>query len=292
MRGSGIIVLFVVIVAFVIWSSETKFINWSFVGLTPQSTDPLSLLQVTTQYVQSSDLPQITSTPTPFVQPSYTPYPTYTTLPTYTPVPTIVIERYITTPEDKRSDMIFMRFIFVFALLVAIVAAYLWYAQWSDDRRRNHEYEMKQLEIEHAIHVTERLRAESNLQASQPRPIVHNSRGASPTNTADTTHDTIEREPVVVTRQGYEIAKRRVIEFVTESLKPNGVGLVVSRWKTEQHWDQAIVEQVLDYLYDLDLITQRQNGRACSWLRDDIASTQVLRIIAQDQEQMMENEDV
>jgi hypothetical protein len=50
---------------------------------------------------------------------------------------------------------------------------------------------------------------------------------------------------------------------------------------------------MLDYLSDLELITPRSNGRACSWLNESMRPADVLRIISEDQERMMtENEDV
>jgi hypothetical protein len=313
MRNSFIVVLFIAIVALLILIDEKGIIDLSSVSLSNSTSVPYT----TPEYRTLSDLPAtpnllIAPTAMPIVmstqavqptaQPTYTPYPTYTPPPTQTPqptyalIPTVVIrERYV-TPEEKRSDMMFMRGIFVFALVVAIGAASLWYVQWTEDRRRTHEWEMKQLDIEHSIHRTEELRAQSTVQSSMPRPIVHNAarghiqRDEPPDPEQQTVRST---EPIVVTRQGYEIAMRRVNEFVVEALKPGGVGLVVSRWKTDRHWDQAIVELMLDYLSDLELITPRSNGRACSWLNESMRPADVLRIISEDQERMMtENEDV
>jgi hypothetical protein len=191
-----------------------------------------------------------------------------------------------------------LRGTFVVAILVAVVATYLYYAEWVDGRRRVHEYEMKQLEIEHSIHRAEEFRAQSTAQASMPRTIQYNTargRLRPVSNDGDGEEaDTDEQpivdrlttryvDPIVITRQGHEISQRRVIEFVVESLKPNGAGLVVSRWKADQHWDQVIVEQMLDYLADLGLITPRSNGRACSWLDESLRPADVLRLISQDQ---------
>jgi hypothetical protein len=302
MRNSFIAVLFIAIVALLILVDEKGIVDLSSVNLSNSTIDP----NVTLEYRSLSDLPAtpIFSVPTAMpivmstqvVQPTYTPYPTYTPpatatpQPTYALIPTVVIrERYV-TPEEKRSDMMFMRGVFVFALVVAIGAAYLWYVQWTGERRREHEYEMKRLEIEHSIVRTEELRAQSTVQASMPRPInvntarSHIQRDEAPQPDQQTARST---EPIVVTRQGYEIAMRRVNEFVVEALRPNGVGLVVSRWKTDRHWDQAIVELMLDYLSDLELITPRSNGRACSWLNESIRPADVLRIISEDQERMI-----
>jgi hypothetical protein len=78
--------------------------------------------------------------------------------------------------------------------------------------------------------------------------------------------------------EGIKINKKMLIEFVTSSLEEGGPGLAIGKWKAGG-WDQKVVEDILDYMGELSLVTERANGRACQYT-GDYDSSYVLRTIA------------
>lgn len=92
-------------------------------------------------------------------------------------------------------------------------------------------------------------------------------------------------DSVIVTMKGARLSKKKVIEFVTRALDPDGPALGIGKWKSEEGWAQSDIENVIDYLSDLGMCTPRQNGRASEWLRGYRAE-EALRVIADDQRDM------
>ena len=90
------------------------------------------------------------------------------------------------------------------------------------------------------------------------------------------------RQPIdknqIVLNDNLTIDKKKLIEFVTESLRKNGLGLAIGKWKSAG-WDQKTIEEILDYMHSLNLVTARANGRACIYT-GEYDSTYVLRKIA------------
>lgn len=76
------------------------------------------------------------------------------------------------------------------------------------------------------------------------------------------------------------LSKNALIEFLSESIKPNGIGLTISKWKLERGWDQTTVEKLLDYLAKMQIITPRSNGRACEYLDKNISVIELLKKIS------------
>jgi hypothetical protein len=69
----------------------------------------------------------------------------------------------------------------------------------------------------------------------------------------------------------------KVIGFVGRALSPNGPGLAIGRWKSEEGWAQRDVENMLDYLARIGVITERQNGKACQWTIPEPTIGKVIR---------------
>lgn len=276
MRKGWFVLFFLVAVATVIYTSETSKIDWSIIGL--DSVTPGIVLQ--------SDLTSI-STPIVFDTPPYTPVAYPTPYPTYTPYPTpqivFITNTQIVTPIEPITivtpqfvpkaewqivfDYTFARCLVVLIVLMMFASMYFWYAQYETTKRLAIQREMYKIELQHKQLDNERVQIEASIPPV--RPIITN-------------RNIVRDEPKIVTKRDAQIEKRRVIEFVTESLKSDGIGLVVSKWKNERKWDQTIVESILDYLSDLNMITPRQNGRACEWL-DAYRPQDVLKRIADDQ---------
>ena len=61
--------------------------------------------------------------------------------------------------------------------------------------------------------------------------------------------------------------KSKLIEFISKSLEDNGPGLAIGRWKKEG-WDQVVIENLLDYLNTIGIVTPRANGRVCEYTGD------------------------
>lgn len=74
------------------------------------------------------------------------------------------------------------------------------------------------------------------------------------------------------------LPKKQLITFVTKSLQDNGPGLAIGRWKKEG-WDQTVVEQLLDYMHSIGLVTERANGRVCTYTQN-YEPAEVLRRIS------------
>ena len=74
------------------------------------------------------------------------------------------------------------------------------------------------------------------------------------------------------------LTKEKLTEFITRSTQSD-IGLKISLWKKEG-WDQIVVEKLLDYLCVLGIVTPRENGRACEYVKPNIAPHEVLREIS------------
>lgn len=75
-----------------------------------------------------------------------------------------------------------------------------------------------------------------------------------------------------------ELPKQDLVDFIAGSMEKGGPGLSITQWKS-RGWDQTKVENLLDFMYELELITPRENGRACHYLRVTTPN-EVLRIIS------------
>ena len=82
----------------------------------------------------------------------------------------------------------------------------------------------------------------------------------------------------IVLADNLTVPKTKLIEFITKSLKDDGPGLAIGRWKREG-WDQELVESLLDYLHSIGIVTPRANGRVCEYT-DNYDITEILRKIA------------
>lgn len=175
-----------------------------------------------------------------------------------------------------------------FALLFG---AYLYY-----------KYKVRQLELEKKSEIADKeLRiAELQAQIPKPRPIIVNTHRpvrvqeteynsgngqhrngnghtANDYDYANTTNHLEGRsqqvpEPVQASRGGEDPVLPAGVTwtdfnyFVRTALKPDGPGLGIGKWKSEMKWKQEDIESILDFLADIEVITPRQNGRACEWV--------------------------
>jgi hypothetical protein len=74
------------------------------------------------------------------------------------------------------------------------------------------------------------------------------------------------------------LPKKKLIEFITQSIADDGPGLAIGKWK-KNGWDQVVLEQLLDYMHSIGLVTERANGRACEYT-NDYTPTDILRSIS------------
>jgi hypothetical protein len=282
MRKGWFVLFFLLVVGLVAYTNERQLFDWSFIGLyaTPGYSPEYDPSDITTPVFNAPlSRPNATNTPAPTPYPTYTPYPTLvpiyitnTQIVTSVQIVTTEVPQVIRQDAPKETWQIVADYWFVRCLLGLIVfmlfaSMYLWYAQYETTRRAAIDRDRYELELQHKQLDNERVQIEANIP--QVRPIITN-------------RNVVRDEPKIKTSRGIEIEKRRVVEFVTESLRHDGIGLVVSKWKNDRKWDQAIVESILDYLSDLEFITPRQNGRACEWL-DEYRTEDVLKEIANDQ---------
>lgn len=80
--------------------------------------------------------------------------------------------------------------------------------------------------------------------------------------------------------EALSIPKNDLIQFVTESVRDDGVGLVISKWKNDLGWDQSRLENLLDWLHQIGLITERSSGRSCEYT-GKYSATELLKIISE-----------
>lgn len=305
MRRSGwIVVLFMLFLVFMAYTGETGIVDWSFIGyevtpsLVPNNEyDPIQLIETpTSESLFDSVFQSNAQIPTQIiVVQTQAPLPTYTIQPTYTPYPTVaaiatvpLIPVSTLSPEVELIDQ-YVKVIVPRCMLALIPAsllfvAYLFYAFKLEENRLNARQIEIELETEQTRADTEYLRVQSTIPI--PRPIMTNR------NVVETTElnnvQSSARADFIVTTDGVEIEKKRLIDFLLEAVKPGGIGLVVSKWKLEKKWEQELIEDILDYLAQLEFITQRQNGRACQWI-GNFSVPQILKKIADDQNLMLNN---
>ena len=74
--------------------------------------------------------------------------------------------------------------------------------------------------------------------------------------------------------------KQDLIQFITESTRPDGIGLAISRWKNDMGWDQGKVESLLDYFASIGLVTDRTPGKACSYT-GGFSAPELLKVISE-----------
>jgi hypothetical protein len=142
-------------------------------------------------------------------------------------------------------------------LMLGFTIAYMYYS-----------YKFELLDAQTDIEI-QRIEAQANPLGVQERQIQ-----IIPMNT----RRQVNNGDDIMLGDGIKINKKMLITFVTNSLEPDGPGLAIGKWKAAG-WDQKVVEDILDYMSTIGLVTERANGRACQYT-GDYDSAYVLRTIA------------
>ena len=186
----------------------------------------------------------IVQTPTPLPP---TPVPKSTPIPTPIPTPTVNISG--TIGPGGKWDQVYRLWaarigVLITVLYTAFVIGYAIYIAVNTKKfiaLLEHERLLEELEVERQSF------------AKPDRPIITNT-GAG-----------IVSDTKIYLKSGKKINRQIVIDFVREV---RGVGLSISKWKTEEKFAQTDIENILDHLADSNVITPRRNGIACGWLTE------------------------
>ena len=142
-------------------------------------------------------------------------------------------------------------------LMLGFVIAYMYYS-----------YKFELLDAQTEVEI-ERINAQRNPLNAKEKEIK-----LVPLNTRRQTNNGDD----IMLHNGIKIDKKMLIEFVSTSLEEGGPGLAIGKWKSAG-WDQKVVEDILDYMTAIGLVTERANGRACQYT-GDYDAVYVLRQIA------------
>lgn len=207
--------------------------------------DQPKVIQLATQIPIPTQQPLPTYTP-------LSPLPTYTPLaplPTYTPHPTPTVNYLGDFGPGAKIEQAFDVWFWKIASIVIImlfVAApllyiYLRYKLEENDKERAFSVRMEELEIE-----------KSKIAAEKPaiRPIISN---------------VPVRSDHRISPRGKRIKVSLLKDFINRFEE---IGLAISKWKFEPGWSQGDIENILDWLADLNLVTPRRIGVECQWTQD------------------------
>ena len=92
------------------------------------------------------------------------------------------------------------------------------------------------------------------------------------------TKNTVIHSGKVILTSNLELTKNQLADFAVRSINSD-IGLAISKWKKEG-WDQEIIERLLDFLWNIGLVTERTNGRACVYT-GEYRPEHVLRVVTQ-----------
>ena len=242
MKGRVFIWLLLVIGAAYVFRDSLFSTNPALDNIIPQSNRPATITE--TIVVTRIEVISVTATP----QPTYTPYPTYTPQPTAEPIIIIPTPIVINVAGDYGSggkyDQIASLWLprvvaSILLVFVPVAGVYMFYLTKNAQIEADKEVRLRQIEQEEAL----------NKPAA--RPIIVN---AKPTD-----------DNYIAVNNGNKVHKDKIIEFI---MKFEEVGLSINRWRSMSGLNQPDIENILDHIESLGLVTERASGVASQWRRE------------------------